>query len=108
MQHGSTNSRKLAFHSIYFYVSRHLSDLMFYCFWLYRETIAEYGMEIGPLMNRLLSLMSQGLGLDKNRLQSIIGENAAYSAQAHYYPACSNPELTLGLRPHFDLKVLNL
>ncbi|XP_019103745.2 protein DOWNY MILDEW RESISTANCE 6-like [Beta vulgaris subsp. vulgaris] len=74
----------------------------------YRETIAEYGMEIGPLMNRLLSLMSQGLGLDKNRLQSIIGENAAYSAQAHYYPACSNPELTLGLRPHFDLKVLTV
>nr|POE83776.1 protein dmr6-like oxygenase 2 [Quercus suber] len=35
----------------------------------YREAFAEYAREIGGLMDRLLSLMSQGLGLEKDCLK---------------------------------------
>ncbi|XP_057248843.1 putative inactive flavonol synthase 2 [Beta vulgaris subsp. vulgaris] len=38
----------------------------------YRETIVSYAKEIGPLMLRLLCLISQGLGLSKHYLQRSI------------------------------------
>ncbi|KAE8710222.1 hypothetical protein F3Y22_tig00110325pilonHSYRG00034 [Hibiscus syriacus] len=52
----------------------------------YREVIAEYGKEIYVLMKRLLSLISQGLGLENDCLEMKIGEKPAFRAQGNYYP----------------------
>ncbi|KAK9682150.1 hypothetical protein RND81_10G053800 [Saponaria officinalis] len=74
----------------------------------YREIIGAYIKEIAPLITKLLSLISQSLGLDKDYLQNRIGENPQCTSQANYYPPCPNPELTLGLRDHTDLKILTV
>ncbi|XAR65120.1 Flavanone 3-dioxygenase [Bertholletia excelsa] len=74
----------------------------------YREVMAEYAKEIGALTSRLLSLISQGLGLDKGCLESKIGENPITDVQANYYPPCPDPELTLGHNVHTDLPALNV
>ncbi|GLT64268.1 hypothetical protein SLA2020_367720 [Shorea laevis] len=74
----------------------------------YRDEFTEYAREIGALTDRLLSLISQGLGLEKDCLKSKIGERPALYSQANYYPPCPNPELTMGLPDHNDLGALTL
>ncbi|KAJ7953550.1 Oxoglutarate/iron-dependent dioxygenase [Quillaja saponaria] len=74
----------------------------------YREAFTEYAKEIRSLMNRLLSLISQGLGLQKDCLQKRLGEEPILKAQANYYPPCPDPELTLGLAVHTDLNALTV
>lgn len=72
------------------------------------EVFIEYAKEIGTLMNRLLKLLSQGLGLEKDCLHKKLGENPTLKAQANYYPPCPDPELTLGLAVHTDLNALTV
>ncbi|XP_031260387.1 protein DMR6-LIKE OXYGENASE 1-like [Pistacia vera] len=74
----------------------------------YREVFGEYAKEIGALMNRLLSLISQSLGLEKECLQKRLGENPSLKLQANYYPPCPEPELTLGLGSHTDVDALTI
>ncbi|XVE85163.1 hypothetical protein DITRI_Ditri17bG0069400 [Diplodiscus trichospermus] len=74
----------------------------------YRDVVAEYATEIGVLMKRLLSLISQGLGLEKDCLERKLGEKPLLRAQGNYYPPCPNPELTLGLNVHTDLGALTI
>ncbi|KAK4597916.1 hypothetical protein RGQ29_015437 [Quercus rubra] len=69
----------------------------------YREVFAEYARKIGGLFDRLLSLISQGLGLENDCLKRRIGENPRLNCQANYYPPCPDPELTMGLPEHNDL-----
>lgn len=59
-------------------------------------------------MTLLLSLMSQGLGLEPNCLNDKTRGNPTYRVQANYYPPCPNPELTLGLGVHTDRDALTV
>lgn len=59
-------------------------------------------------MNRLMRLISQGLGLEKDHLKRSLGESPTLKAQANYYPPCPEPELTLGLNVHTDLNALTV
>ncbi|CAH9086684.1 unnamed protein product [Cuscuta epithymum] len=75
----------------------------------YRNIVTAYAKEIGILMGELLSLMSQGLGLeDGNYLQKRLGKDPLCRAQANYYPPCPNPDLTLGLGVHTDRDALTV
>ena len=53
-------------------------------------------------MNKLMRLISQGLGLEKDSLKKRVGENPSFKAQANYYPPC--PELNV----HTDLNALTV
>ncbi|GMY26314.1 protein DMR6-LIKE OXYGENASE 1-like [Fagus crenata] len=74
----------------------------------YREVFVEYAREIGVLMDRLLSLISRGLGLEKDCLKRKIGERPALYSLANYYPPCPDPELTMGLPAHNDIVALTV
>ncbi|KAB1207841.1 1-aminocyclopropane-1-carboxylate oxidase 5 [Morella rubra] len=64
--------------------------------------------EVSALVDRLLRLISQALGLEKDCLQKRLGETPARTAQANFYPPCPDPELTLGLAVHTDLRALTV
>ena len=85
-----------------------LSGNTFFFPYLFSVAFAEYAKEIGGFMNRLLSLISQGLGLDKDCLRKRMGDNPRLRAQANFYPPCPDPELTLGLAVHTDLNALTV
>ncbi|KAH9608893.1 hypothetical protein KSS87_000044 [Heliosperma pusillum] len=74
----------------------------------YRSVMTRYAKEMGILMSRLLSLMSQGLGLESDYLLKVLGKNPLCRAQANYYPPCTNPDLTLGLGVHTDRDALTV
>ncbi|XP_074311688.1 protein DOWNY MILDEW RESISTANCE 6-like [Silene latifolia] len=74
----------------------------------YRNVVTRYAKEMGVLMSHLLSLMSQGLGLESDYLLKVLGENPLCRAQANYYPPCTNPDLTLGLGVHTDRDALTV
>lgn len=65
-------------------------------------------MEMNELMTKLLRLMSQGLGLEKDCLKKKLGENPILRAQSNFYPPCPDPEMTLGLAVHTDLNALTI
>ena len=70
--------------------------------------LSAYAREIGSVMNRVLSLMSKGLGLEENALVRRLGENPNFYSQANYYPPCPQPDLTMGLNEHADITGLTL
>ncbi|KAK9683696.1 hypothetical protein RND81_10G158800 [Saponaria officinalis] len=74
----------------------------------YREIVGDYINQVSSLIPKILCLISQALGLDKDYLQKRLGEKPQCTAQANYYPPCPDPEQTLGLRDHTDLKILTV
>ncbi|KAK9152557.1 hypothetical protein Sjap_000037 [Stephania japonica] len=81
----------------------------------YRELVAAYSDEMKKLALKLLSLISQSLGLPSSCIQDKIwGEEEEEEEEVYqnvtvsYYPPCPRPDLTLGLQPHSDMGALTL
>lgn len=73
----------------------------------YREVVAKYSDNMKTLAHRLMSLISESLGLRSSCIEEIIGE-VYQNITISYYPPCPQPDLTLGLQAHSDFGVVTL
>ncbi|KAI4307301.1 hypothetical protein L6164_030505 [Bauhinia variegata] len=75
----------------------------------YREVTEEYQKEISRVTDKVLELLSEGLGLEGKVLKSNLGgENMELEMKINMYPPCPQPELALGVEPHTDMSALTL
>ncbi|PIN24661.1 Iron/ascorbate family oxidoreductase [Handroanthus impetiginosus] len=73
----------------------------------FKEVVSRYCTEVRQLGFSLQEAISESLGLDKDCLKNILGEQGQHLAM-NYYPACPEPELTYGLPAHTDPNALTI
>ncbi|XP_076910182.1 flavonol synthase/flavanone 3-hydroxylase-like [Bidens hawaiensis] len=75
----------------------------------YRDTNEKYAQSLIPVADKLIGLLSRGLGLEDGELKKGLGgEDLTYMLKINYYPPCPCPELALGVAPHTDMSSLTI
>lgn len=69
--------------------------------------MANYCNEVRELGFRIEEYISESLGLEKDYLRNVLGEQGQHMA-VNYYPPCPQPELTYGLPGHTDPNALTI
>ncbi|KAG6516068.1 hypothetical protein ZIOFF_026516 [Zingiber officinale] len=74
-----------------------------------RKANEEYRKYLGILVNKILIMLSKGLGLEDHVLmQSVGGQNLEYLLKINYYPPCPRPDLALGVVSHTDMSAITI
>lgn len=69
--------------------------------------MSKYSREVREVGFRIEELISESLGLEKDYLKKVLGEQGQHMA-VNYYPPCPEPELTYGLPAHTDPNALTI
>lgn len=72
-----------------------------------REEVIQWDREVLWLGEVLMGMLSEGLGLEKNKLKDMTCLEGRVMA-GHYYPPCPQPDLTIGLSSHTDPGMLTV
>ncbi|KAL9234414.1 hypothetical protein vseg_009288 [Gypsophila vaccaria] len=72
-----------------------------------RNEVMEWEKEVKRLGERLIGLLSEGLGLHTDRLKGV-SYLGRVNLVGHYYPYCPEPDKTVGLSSHTDLGMLTI
>ncbi|XP_060963504.1 protein DOWNY MILDEW RESISTANCE 6-like [Cannabis sativa] len=73
----------------------------------FKEIVGMYCTEVRELGFRIQELISESLGLEKDYIKKVLGEQGQHMA-VNYYPPCPEPELTYGLPGHTDPNALTI
>ncbi|XVF83720.1 hypothetical protein PTKIN_Ptkin16aG0514400 [Pterospermum kingtungense] len=73
----------------------------------FREAVEEYSMEVLKVAEEICANLSVLMGMDRDGLKRLIGDHKQ-GIRMNYYPACSRPDLVLGVSPHSDGSILTL
>ncbi|KAK7267377.1 hypothetical protein RIF29_20049 [Crotalaria pallida] len=72
----------------------------------YRECVRKCSVEVKKLASRILSLISEGLGLDCGYFDNDLSGSMLLSV--NHYPPCPEPSLTLGITKHGDPNLITI
>lgn len=67
----------------------------------------DYSEDMKKLAQRLLSIISENLGLRSSYIEEVIGD-VHQNIVFNYYPPCPQPDLALGLQAHSDMGAISL
>lgn len=74
---------------------------------IHREIVRSYSIQVRELGFRIQELISESLGLEKDHIKNVLGEQGQHMA-VNFYPPCPEPELTYGLPAHTDPNALTI
>ncbi|XP_010525537.1 PREDICTED: protein DOWNY MILDEW RESISTANCE 6-like [Tarenaya hassleriana] len=73
----------------------------------FKEIVSKYCTEVRELGFRIEEMISESLGLEKEYVKNVLGEQGQHMA-VNYYPPCPEPDLTYGLPAHTDPNALTV
>ncbi|XP_047337523.1 protein DOWNY MILDEW RESISTANCE 6 [Impatiens glandulifera] len=73
----------------------------------FKEIVSKYCEEVRNVGFKIQELISESLGLEKDYIKNVLGEQGQHMA-VNFYPPCPEPELTYGLPAHTDPNALTI